>query len=193
MPSISTAVTLTAAATAAALFFASPWIAGAEVSRDNGTPVAWSAEVRDDATYAVETTQDAAGDTHVEVRLSGLAPRTRYALHAHEAPCGADEVASGPHYQHVFAFQSDRFVARSNEVRVELRTDRHGRAEGRTTVGWQLPPGRTARSLLLHGQRLVVPPSAPRFWLTLAGALACLDVDLADSGRVRLVGPGAGQ
>lgn len=193
MRSRTSAAGLGAGIAAVGLFVASPWIAGAEVARDQGRPVSWSAEVPADATYAVETRQDSAGETHVRVRLTGFAPRTRYALHAHEAPCGADEVASGPHYQHVFAFQSHPLMARSNEVRVELRTDRHGRAEGRTTVGWQLPPGRTARSLLLHGQRLVVPPSAPRFWLTLAGALACLDVDLANSGRVRFVGPGDDQ
>ena len=76
MRSISTVVTLTAGAAAVGLFVASPWIAGAEVSRDNGRPVSWASEVRSDATYAVETTQDATGDTHVEVRLSGLAPRT---------------------------------------------------------------------------------------------------------------------
>ena len=190
----STSVTgLTGGVAAAALFVASPWVAGAEVARDQGRTTSWSAEVPDDATYAVETRQDAAGDTHVVVRLTGFAPRTRYALHAHEAPCGADEVASGPHYQHAFAFQSDPLAARHNELHVELRTDRHGRASGRTTVAWQIPPGRTARSFLLHHQRAVQPPNAPRFWLTLAGAVACLDVDVADSGRVRLVGPGADQ
>ena len=193
MRSISTAVSVTAGTVAVGLFVASPWIAGAEVSRENGRPLSWASEIRDDATYAVETTQDATGDTHVGIRLSGLAPRTEYTVHAHEAPCGEDGFDSGPHYQDVITFHSHPAFAERNEIRIPLRSDRRGRAQGSTTVQWQFPPGRTARSLLLHHRRPVQPPNAPRFWITEATVLACLDVDLADSGRVRPVGPGADQ
>ena len=114
-------------------------------------------------------------------------------MHAHEAPCGEDAVASGPHYQDVFAFESHPAFAARNEVHVALHSDRRGHARGSTTVQRQFPPGRTARSLLLHGQRPVQPPNAPRFWLTTGSGVVCLDVNLADSGRVRPVGPGAEQ
>ncbi|CAO0835040.1 Superoxide dismutase family protein OS=Streptomyces microflavus OX=1919 GN=G3I39_35270 PE=3 SV=1 [Streptomyces microflavus] len=53
------------------------------------------------AAARIEVTQYADRTSHrVTTRLRGLVPNRGYGMHVHTAPCGADPVSAGPHYQH---------------------------------------------------------------------------------------------
>jgi len=170
-------------------FVLSPGIAGADHADDHGRFVRYTDQVPAGATGTVSAVYDSTGDTTVKLTVRGLAPRTRYAAHAHEQPCGPTGADAGAHYQDAYAPQSHPAYAERNEIRLSFRTDRHGDAVGSTTVAWQFPPGRRARSLVLHTQRIVQLPYQAPFRVTTVARLACLDVDLQGSDRVRSILP----
>ncbi|KRF34268.1 superoxide dismutase family protein [Nocardioides sp. Soil805] len=123
-----------------------------------------------DAAYAGIRTQvhswAADGRTEVRLMVRGLPPARTFGAHVHVAPCGADPMASGGHYQH--GTDTTQPLA-SREIWLDFTTDEQGRGVGSTEVPWLVAAG-TAGSVVIHAG-----PTDPVTGA--AGArLACTDV-----------------
>jgi len=113
-----------------------------------------------------------AGQTSVEVRMSGVAAGHEFPAHVHTGPCASDAASSSPHYQNVAdpiqpstdpAYANDR-----NEMRLTVRTDKEGRGTATSAVDWSFREG-GARSIVLHAGR----PAGAR---GTADRVACVNV-----------------
>jgi Cu-Zn family superoxide dismutase len=103
-----------------------------------------------DAAYGEVKTQVHAwskdGVTRVRLMVRGLPAERTFGAHVHTAPCGADPLASGGHYQHS---QDASVPLADREVWLDVTTDAQGNATTETTVPWSFAPG-TAGSVVIH-------------------------------------------
>lgn len=123
-----------------------------------------------DAAYTGVRTQVHAwardGATDVRLMVRGLPANRTFGAHVHTAPCGADPLASGGHYQHGTDTTSP---LASREVWLDLTTDAAGNGVGTTRIPWLIAAG-TAGSVVIHANPTNTTTGA-------AGArLVCTDV-----------------
>jgi len=167
-----------AAATASALFVASPAIAGADQIRAEGQLTRYvPSAVPEDARARVQAVYTAAGDSIVTLHVWGMAPNTAYGAHAHVNPCGSTGLAAGPHFQNVLdpvtPSVDPAFANPTNEIWLDLTTDAEGNGVSQTKVPWQFSPTRRAKSVIIHVEHTHTGPTDSG----VAGArLACLTV-----------------
>jgi superoxide dismutase, Cu-Zn family len=96
----------------------------------------------------------------VRLTAGGLIPRRAYGAHLHTQPCNSAPAAAGPHFQHhpdPAAAVSPPSVNPSyanplNEVWLDFTADTTGAATAVSEQDWTFPPGRSARSLVLHAE-----------------------------------------
>jgi Cu-Zn family superoxide dismutase len=167
-----------AAATASALFVASPAIAGADRVRAEGELTRYDTDaVPEGARARVQAVYTAAGDSIVTLHLWGMAPNTPYGAHAHVNECGATGSAAGPHFQNVLdpvtPSVDPAYANPTNEIWLDLTTDADGNGVAQTKVPWQFSPTRRAMSVIIHVEHTHTGPTDSG----VAGArLACLTV-----------------
>jgi superoxide dismutase, Cu-Zn family len=158
---------LLGALAATAVLVAVPTIAVADrVLTDHGR----GPTVVHDAAYAGLRTQvhswAAGGQTEMRLMVRGLPPHRTFGAHVHVAPCGADPMASGGHYQHA---ADPGLPLASREIWLDVTTDDDGTGVASTEVPWLIEAG-TAGSVVIHAD-----PTNPVTGA--AGArLACTDV-----------------
>lgn len=88
----------------------------------------------------------AGGGTDVRLMVRGLPPGRTFGAHIHTAPCGADALASGGHYQH----GTDTSVPLAQrEVWLDFTTDEDGKGTGTAHIPWLITAG-TAGSVVIH-------------------------------------------
>lgn len=172
-----------AAASAAALFAASPAVAGSDQARAEGEltryPVEGTYPVPAGATARVHAVYDTAGDTIITLHVRGLEPNTEYGAHAHVNACHpTDGAAAGPHFQHVLPGEKEsptdpKYANPGNEIWLDFTTNAAGNAVARSTVAWQFAPERRPGSVIIH-QRHTHP--GPQDAGTAGARLACLTV-----------------
>ena len=169
---------LTLGVTGAAVFAASPALAGADHARADGPLTAYSADVPAGATAKVTAVYNAAGDTIIALHVKGLKPLTDYGAHAHTNPCGLTGAAAGPHWQNVVdpvtPSVNPAYANPSNEIWLDLTTDEDGNGVARSKQSWQFPEDRRPRSVILHAQHTSPDPGTAG---TAGARLACLSVD----------------
>jgi Cu-Zn family superoxide dismutase len=173
-----------AAATASALFVASPAIAGADRIRAEGQLTRYdTSAVPEDARARVQAVYTAAGDSIVTLHVWGMAPNTPYGAHAHVNSCGSSGLAAGPHFQNgpdpvtlldpPKASTDPDYANPVNEIWLDLTTDAEGNGVAQTKVPWQFSPTRRAQSVIIHVEHTHTGPEDSG----VAGArLACLTV-----------------
>lgn len=165
------------AASAMALFAASPALAGADHARAEGPIVSYSDAIPAGATASVKATYDASGDSHIRLRVRGLRPNTSYGAHAHQNPCGLVPGAAGGHFQHVVdpvqPSTNPMYANPGNEIWLDFTTDEHGDATAHTRQSWQFEPDRTAHSVVIHVEPTHTGPTDSG---TAGARLGCLTV-----------------
>lgn len=172
------ATAIAAAATASALFAASPAIAGTDRGRAEGELVRYDpAVVPEGARARVSAVYTSAGDSIVTLHVWGMAPATEYGAHAHVNACGATGAAAGPHFQNVLdsvaPSVNPAYANPTNEIWLDLTTDAEGNGVAQTKVPWQFSPTRRAQSVIIHVEHTHTGPNDSG----VAGArLACLTV-----------------
>jgi superoxide dismutase, Cu-Zn family len=162
----------------AALFAASPALAGVDHVRAGGVLVRYAEEIPVGAGARVHVRYDSAGDTRTTIRVRGLRPDTSYQLRVHESGCGAIGRAAGPTFQNVASPDPESptdptYANPGNEIWLDISTDATGRAVARSTVSWQFSPERRAGSVIIHRQHI---PNSPRELGVTGARLACLGV-----------------
>ena len=164
--------------TGAAVFAASPALAGADHARAEGPFTTYSPDVPSGATARVNAVYNAAGATIITLHVWGLKPNTEYGAHAHVNPCGVTGAAAGPHWQYdqdpVSPSVNPAYANPHNEVWLDLTTDEDGNAVARSKQDWQFPPDRRPRSVVLHVQHTSTAPGTAG---TAGARLGCLSVD----------------
>lgn len=164
--------------TGAAVFAASPALAGADHARSSGPIQAYSADVPAGATARVSAVYNAAGGTIISLHVKGLRPLTEYGAHAHVSPCGATGAAAGPHWQNVVDPVSPSvdpaYANPANEIWLDLTTDEDGNGVARSKQQWQFPEDRRPRSVVLHAMHTSTAPGTAG---TAGARLGCLSVD----------------
>ncbi len=164
--------------TGAAVFAASPALAGADHARAGGPWTTYSADVPTGATARVTAVYHAGGDTLITLHVKGLAPRSEYGAHAHVDPCGVTGAAAGAHWQHVpdpvTPSVNPVYANPHNEIWLDLTTDEDGNGVARSRQDWQFAPGQAPRSVVLHAQRTSTMPGTAG---TAGARLGCLGVD----------------
>lgn len=162
---------------AGGLFAASPAIAGSDMVRISGPGARYGTTVPAHAHLELEAEYDAAGDTSVTLRATGLVPATAYAGRAALGGCPTRAGELGPTYQLLPTPagadpRDPAFTNEVNEVWLELQTDSRGAATATAVQPWQFPPARRPGSVIIHEHVEPVRPGG-----TTAGrALACLEV-----------------
>ncbi|QFU94349.1 superoxide dismutase family protein [Amycolatopsis sp. YIM 10] len=115
--------------------------------------------------------------TGVTLVVHGLVPGRDYGAHAHTKPCGPDGAAAGPHYQKrvdpVSPSVDPAYANPSNEIWLDLTTDRFGTGFSTTRVPWQFDAARRAGSVVLHETHTHTHPGHAG---TAGARLACLTV-----------------
>ncbi|MER5639287.1 superoxide dismutase family protein [Kitasatospora sp. NPDC002227] len=141
------------------------------------TAVSYAQDLVPFGAHAHVTVVRAGGRTTVQLRLSGVAARHSFPVHAHTGRCGADPAAAGPHYQDqldpVQPSTDPAYANDSNELRLTVLTDDEGTGTAQSTVDWDFRPGE-ARSLVLHAG---TPADTPTGTHAAADRAACIDVD----------------
>ena len=165
------------AASAVALFAASPAIAGSERVHAAGELTAYTPVVPAGARAAVDATYDAGGHSHIELRVAGLAPRHRYVARVRNGGCTAAPAALGPIFQLSPnpdpATPDDPFFRNPvNEVWLDVDTDSAGSGRARVEQPWQFHPLGRPGSVTIHEMLPMNHPSDP----VVGRTLACLDV-----------------
>lgn len=164
--------------TGAAVFAASPALAGADHARAGGPWTAYSAEVPSGATGKVTAVYDAAGRTVIVLHVKGLEPDTEYGAHTHVNPCGVTGAAAGPHWQRVpdpiTPSVNPVYANPGNEIWLDLTTDEDGNGVAQSKQDWQFPPDRRPRSVVLHAEHTAVDPGKAG---TAGARLGCLTVE----------------
>lgn len=169
---------LAAAATATALFVASPAIAGADRIRTQGDLTRYGSAVPEGARARVAAVYTPAGDSIVTLHVWGMRPNTDYGAHAHVNPCGATGGAAGPHFQNEVPAPGTpstdpAYANPTNEIWLDLTTDAEGNGVAQTKVPWQFSPTRRAQSAIIHVEHTHTGPTDSG----VAGTrLACLTV-----------------
>ena len=162
----------------AAVFAASPALAGADHARADGPLIAYSADVPAGATGRVTAVYNAAGATIVTLHVKGLKPLTEYGAHAHVNPCGPTGTSAGPHWQNVqdpvTPSTNPAYANPRNEIWLDLTTDEEGNGVARSVQDWQFPPDRRPHSVIIHAQHTATGPGSAG---TAGARLACLSVD----------------
>jgi len=173
-----------AALCGAALFAASPAVAGDDHVRVEGELVRYAVPdhgyaVPAGATARVHAVATTAGDTITVLHVRGLRPNTEYGAHAHVNACHpTDGAAAGPHFQNVPnpdpANPGDPAYANpGNEIWLDLTTNAAGNAVARSKVAWQFAPDRRAGSVIIHARHTHPGPQDAG---TAGARLACLTV-----------------
>ena len=164
--------------TGAAVFAASPALAGADHARANGPIQAYSADVPAGATARVTAVYNSAGDTIITLHVKGLKPFTDYGAHAHVNPCGPTGTAAGPHWQNqqdpVTPSVNPAYANPSNEIWLDLTTDEDGNGVAQSKQGWQFPEDRRPHSVVIHAMKTSTAPGTAG---TAGARLGCLSVD----------------
>lgn len=165
------------AAVAVALFAASPAITGSDVVHAAPSLTTYGTSVGPDARASVDVEYDAGGYTHVELVVSGLAPRTRYVGRARVGGCAPMASRLGPVFQ-MFPNPDPEtpydplYRNPGNEVWLDVETDAHGAGSVRTTQKWQFHPLSRPGSVTIHDMLRMNRPTDPM----VGAALACLEV-----------------
>jgi Cu-Zn family superoxide dismutase len=156
---VTTAAATTGLLAATGLLLAAPALAGADVVRAAGEVVRYPgqtpiADAPEGASARVQSIATADGRQIVTLHVSGFEPFARYGAHAHVAPCGDTGAAAGPHFQHVVDPVSPSvdpaYANPSNEVWLDLTTNRAGEGTARTVLDWQFEPARRPASVIIH-------------------------------------------
>jgi Cu-Zn family superoxide dismutase len=164
--------------TGAAVFAASPALAGADHARANGPIQAYSADVPAGASARVTAVYNAAGNTIITLHVKGLKPLTEYGAHAHVNPCGATGTAAGPHWQNVIdpvtPSVNPAYANPGNEIWLDLTTDADGNGGAQSKQSWQFPEDRRPHSVIIHAMKTSTAPGTAG---TAGARLGCLSVD----------------
>jgi Cu-Zn family superoxide dismutase len=169
---------LAAGLTGAAVFAASPALAGADQARAGGPWTTYSSDVPTGATAKVSAVYDAAGKTVIMLHVKGLRPNTEYGAHAHVNACGLTGAAAGPHWQRVpdpvTPSVNPTYANPRNEIWLDLTTDADGNGVAQSKQDWQFPPQWRPRSVVLHAQHTSTGMGTAG---TAGARLGCLTVD----------------
>ena len=169
---------LAAGLTGAAVFAASPALAGADHARAEGPWTAYSSVVPAGATGKVTAVYNASGKTVIMLHVKGLRPHTEYGAHAHVNPCGLTGAAAGPHWQRVpdpvTPSVNPTYANPRNEIWLDLTTDEDGDGVAQSKQDWQFPPDWRPRSVVLHAEHTKTGLGTAG---TAGARLACLSVD----------------
>jgi Cu-Zn family superoxide dismutase len=113
------------------------------------------------ATAAVDQTA-AGGSTTVTLDVAGLMPNRQYGAHAHANPCGAEGKDAGPHYQltpdPVTPSVDPAYANPHNEIWLDFTTDGQGAGRATSTVAWEFPADRRAKSVVIHTMPTATEP-----------------------------------
>lgn len=177
-----TAAATTGLLAATGLLLAAPALAGADVVRAAGEVTRYPgqaplADAPAGASARVQSIATADGRQIVTLHLSGFEPFAEYGAHAHVAPCGPTGADAGPHFQHVVdpeALPTDPAYANpSNEVWLDVTTNRAGEGTAKTVLDWQFEPARRPASVIIHERRTSTGPTDSG---TAGKRVACLTV-----------------
>lgn len=107
-----------------------------------GTPNPFSG-----ATVTVQAAEIGAGNLQVVLSVEGIdaSAGTTFGAHVHTAPCDANPLAAGGHYQHL---DSPGSLARK-EIWLDLTVNGNGEAQTVATRQFRIA-GSTARSVIIH-------------------------------------------
>jgi Cu-Zn family superoxide dismutase len=113
------------------------------------------------------------------LRVRGVVPHHEYGGHVHVGTCGADPLASGPHYQHVpdpvQPSVDPAYANPRNEIWLDFRADARGNGLAVSTVRWQFDD-RPAGAVVLHERFTSTEPGEAG----VAGArVGCVNVPFA--------------
>jgi Cu-Zn family superoxide dismutase len=169
---------LAAGLTGAAVFAASPALAGADRARAEGPWTTYSSDVPAGATGKVTAVYNAAGRTVIMLHVKGLKPNTEYGAHAHVNACGVTGAAAGPHWQRVpdpvTPSVNPTYANPRNEIWLDLTTDEDGNGVAQSKQDWQFPPDWRPHSVVLHAQHTSTGMGTAG---TAGARLGCLTVD----------------
>jgi Cu-Zn family superoxide dismutase len=170
-------------ATGVVLFATSPSLAAAHRVRAEGELVRYGTRehVPAGATARVQAVYNGAGATIVTLHVRGLMPNHEYGAHAHNYACDpADPMAAGGHFQHVpfppgSSASDPTYANPTNEMWLDLTTDKDGNGVAQTKVPWQFSAERSAGSVVLHAEHTHTGTDGPAG--TAGARLGCLTVD----------------
>lgn len=118
------------------------------------------------------------GGETVTLELRGLLPDRRYGAHVHTKPCGPKGDAAGPHFQFdvdpVQPSVDPKYANSSNEVWLDLTTDRSGAGTATATTAKVFPADRRPKSVIVHAMPTATDPGKAG---TAGARAACVDVD----------------
>jgi len=156
------------AAATSTLAVAGAALAGGSATRSTGPDVQHVAGAFDDADAAVQVVRTGTGGTKVTLHVQGVdAPAgTTFGAHVHNAPCGADPLASGGHYAHHAPAPS----LEAKELWLDVTVNEAGNGHRSAVRPWIIDES-TPRSVVIHAQPTNADTGAagPR--------LACIDLD----------------
>jgi superoxide dismutase, Cu-Zn family len=113
------------------------------------------------ATAAVDETV-AGGSTTVTLDVAGLVPNRQYGAHAHVNPCGAAGKDAGPHFQltrdPVTPSVDPAYANPQNEIWLDFTTNGQGAGRTTSTVAWEFPADRRAKSVIIHTMPTATEP-----------------------------------
>lgn len=158
-----------------ALVATSPAIAGSDSIHASG-PLTLYGD-RPTAHASIDVRYDTTGQSHLDLRIAGLAPDTSYVVRAHAGPCSDTRLGLGPVFQSIPNPNPDTplhpdYVNDSNEIWLDAETDAQGNAASHADQPWQPSPTWRPASVVVHEALVQTHPNAPR----VGKALACLDV-----------------
>jgi Cu-Zn family superoxide dismutase len=114
--------------------------------------------------------------TTTAIMVRGLEPNRAYGAHVHVRPCGADPLASGPHFQNVpdpvTPSTDPAYANPSNEVWLDFTTNALGIGRAVSHVAWRFD-GRPAASVVIHEHHTHTAPGEAG---TAGSRLACANV-----------------
>ncbi|WP_431899662.1 superoxide dismutase family protein [Nonomuraea sp. bgisy101] len=118
---------------------------GGEFSTKDTSAIVYDTKLAPSGAQASVTVESADGQTRTSFVAEGLLPDRKYGVHLHTKPCGLKPDDSGPHFQHAHASPSA-----TNEVWLDITTDRSGAATSAARNPWALTPDRVPHSLVIH-------------------------------------------
>lgn len=136
-----------------------------------------SALVKPGSRGAVQT-RSANGATTVKLAVRELQRNRVYGAHAHTKPCGATGDVAGPHFQNtvdpVQPSVDPKYTNPKNEIWLDFTTDDKGAGSAETTVGWEFPDDRRAKSVIIHAMGTATEAGKAG---TAGARAACINVD----------------
>jgi superoxide dismutase, Cu-Zn family len=118
------------------------------------------------------------GTTTVMLAVRGVVPERWYGAHMHTAPCGAQPLDSGPHFQHIAdpvqPSVDPKYANQYNEIWLDVITDETGAGSTESTVPWELPADGGPTSVVIHARQTATGPGEAG---TAGTRIACITVE----------------